>query len=693
MLAAVAITLVAPANAQPNGWSGLDGFAVTETSGVQLTNYAVKLSFDSQTLITGGLMNSDASDLRFGDDCLGSNLYDYYLEPSTINTATTVAWVNVPTLPANGTVSVYMYYTNVNATAVSSLSIFSGPHSATDDGNGPVTGGLANAVSDSGRAFRFTPKQDILITELGKSEPDGTARYITIWEVAGQTKLYQHLSSAGVSGQYIYDNASDVFWLKSGQEYLSTLFQGAGESYYYKQSTQINSAYLTYGDMRYCNSCTKDSYPTNTVANYQYGYTDFIFYARQTAASEPTIVPTACTESATCDSDCTAAQCGDGTLNVTAGETCDGDGNGNGGETATCNSDCTAASCGDGKVNLTAGETCDGDGMGNGGETANCDADCSVATCGDGNINVTAGETCDGDGKGNGGETYKCDTDCSAAACGDGILNMTAGETCDGDGMGNGGETASCNSDCSTASCGDGVVNMTAGEDCDGDGKGNGGESVDCNADCSAASCGDGIINTTAGEDCDEEAETASCDSNCTKAECGDGTVNKTAGEVCDDGNMTNNDGCPDGDNGTCKDAICGDGFVKQSSIEECDEGSDNSDTEADACRTDCTDPGCGDGVIDTGEECDDGPDNGKGMSTCSATCQPKTTMGMGGGDTGGSGSGNTGTGAGGPRPTITDEGGCSCGLPGRESGRTWAALLAIALLGGALGRRRQRRA
>ncbi|MFH1622383.1 MAG: hypothetical protein ABIA97_04600, partial [Candidatus Omnitrophota bacterium] len=50
---------------------------------------------------------------------------------------------------------------------------------------------------------------------------------------------------------------------------------------------------------------------------------------------------------------------------------------------------------------------------------------------------------------------------------------------------------------------------------------------------------------------------------------------------------------------------LCGDG-VKEG-LEECDNGSNNSDTRANACRTDCVLPECGDGVIDNGEECDEG--------------------------------------------------------------------------------------
>ncbi len=52
---------------------------------------------------------------------------------------------------------------------------------------------------------------------------------------------------------------------------------------------------------------------------------------------------------------------------------------------------------------------------------------------------------------------------------------------------------------------------------------------------------------------------------------------------------------------------VCGDGQV--SIVEECDDGEANSDTAADACRSDCTLPRCGDAVADSGEECDDGND------------------------------------------------------------------------------------
>ena len=47
----------------------------------------------------------------------------------------------------------------------------------------------------------------------------------------------------------------------------------------------------------------------------------------------------------------------------------------------------------------------------------------------------------------------------------------------------------------------------------------------------------------------------------------------------------------------------CGDGVLNEG--EECDDGVLNSDLSADACRTNCQLPSCGDGMIDTGEQCD----------------------------------------------------------------------------------------
>ena len=105
-------------------------------------------------------------------------------------------------------------------------------------------------------------------------------------------------------------------------------------------------------------------------------------------------------ESAACDADCTAAQCGDSLVNAAAGEACD-----DGAETATCDADCTAAQCGDSVLNSTAGEQCDD---GNMVDTDACVAGCKSAKCGDGFVRAGAEECDDGNATPNDG----CENDC-----------------------------------------------------------------------------------------------------------------------------------------------------------------------------------------------------------------------------------------------------------------------------------------
>lgn len=63
----------------------------------------------------------------------------------------------------------------------------------------------------------------------------------------------------------------------------------------------------------------------------------------------------------------------------------------------------------------------------------------------------------------------------------------------------------------------------------------------------------------------------------------------------------------------------CGNGSI-DGSCEQCDEGAANSDTQPDACRTTCKPASCGDHVIDSNEECDDGNHiNGDG---CDLQCR-----------------------------------------------------------------------
>ncbi len=157
------------------------------------------------------------------------------------------------------------------------------------------------------------------------------------------------------------------------------------------------------------------------------------------------------------------------------------------------------------------------------------------------------------------------------------------------------------------------------GEECD-DGNPTPGDGCDaeCNEEAPAPRCGDD--NVDPGEECDDGNTTPGdgCDARCREepppASCGNGT--QDSGEECDNGSA-NSDTAADACRTDCRRARCGDDVIDSS--ETCDDGTANSDTAADACRTDCRAATCGDGAVDTGEQCDP-----PGQS-CSGTCQTIT--------------------------------------------------------------------
>ena len=129
------------------------------------------------------------------------------------------------------------------------------------------------------------------------------------------------------------------------------------------------------------------------------------------------------------------------------------------------------------------------------------------------------------------------------------------------------------------------------------------------------AVCGDGDVSGT--ELCDDGNTTDGdgCSADCTTRElCGDGVV--TAGEACDDGNSDDGDGCGNDCRPSCElDSECDDGRVCNGE-ETCSGGAcvagaaqpDGTSCGANAsCRAgSCAPTTCGDGLVDTGESCDD---------------------------------------------------------------------------------------
>jgi cysteine-rich repeat protein len=130
------------------------------------------------------------------------------------------------------------------------------------------------------------------------------------------------------------------------------------------------------------------------------------------------------------------------------------------------------------------------------------------------------------------------------------------------------------------------------------------------------AVCGNGIVEP--GEECDD-GNTNNCDgcsNQCTLVTgCGDGVL--CPPEQCDDGNTMSCDGC----SAMCTIEIglrCGDGIINTACGEQCDPPVPG------RCDAQCQRiPYCGDGIVDPGEQCDDG--NANNCDGCKSDCTKGT--------------------------------------------------------------------
>lgn len=171
--------------------------------------------------------------------------------------------------------------------------------------------------------------------------------------------------------------------------------------------------------------------------------------------------------------------------------------------------------------------------------------------------------------------------------------------------------------------CGNNVLDI--GETCDDGNAVNDGNGCSefCQIDGPIDLCPDGFVNVL-GEICDDGnfSDLDNCLQTCLPNACGDGHLDLEAPgiEACDDGNPDNNDNCLN----SCVFNVCGDGFqdLQSPNIEPCDDGNGSN---LDDCLNACEINVCGDGYIDqqgpVTEFCDDGINNGAGQGFCIGDC------------------------------------------------------------------------
>ncbi|HLG03393.1 MAG TPA: DUF2341 domain-containing protein, partial [Bacteroidia bacterium] len=270
-------------NAQPAGWNYAKPYVVTNSASALTLNYQLKMTINTQALVTAGQMQASGNDIRFGKNCSGSVLYNYWIE-SGMNTTATIIWVKIDSLPSLASKTMFMFYGNATAPAVSSIPlVFNGPHSASDSVASGGPGGLAN----SQRGFHFIPLEDLLVTSFGKREPTGSLRYVTLFDVSTQAVIVQRQIS-GPAAQYSYQPLTNAIWITQGIHYVIVLYSGASDGYYFGISNQ-SGQHVQYVETLYCNGCTQNTFPNIPLPGYHYGYADLLYWTKTTITPAPLV--------------------------------------------------------------------------------------------------------------------------------------------------------------------------------------------------------------------------------------------------------------------------------------------------------------------------------------------------------------------------------------------------------------------
>ena len=288
------LVLAAPSFAQPAGWGYVDEVRVINRSNQAVAGYQLPLELDAATLAGMGQLRGDAGDLRFGLDTAGTQPLPYWVQ-SGVGTDRMLVWVRLPQLAANGVTRFYMYRGNPGATLPeatslwTTLSVFDFDPAQPQNSTTTLQqgGGKVSVASHSVRGYRFEARRDLLAVALGKNEPQGTPRWVTLWDVPARAKLMQ-VSVSGPAGQYAYALPPAPVWLAQGGEYLVTLAQAEGEGYYYRETgTAQPHPAINYLGARYCNQCDANTLPELGLAGVMPGYADVVFLTRQQITPEP----------------------------------------------------------------------------------------------------------------------------------------------------------------------------------------------------------------------------------------------------------------------------------------------------------------------------------------------------------------------------------------------------------------------
>ena len=127
---------------------------INNPNATALTNHQVLVTVNTAALVAAGHMQADGDDIRFVNSTGCCNVLGFVIE-SGMNTASTQMYVKVPSVPANGSALIYMFYGNPTASSGQNAALtfdlwedFSGPPGHfTQDACGTGTATLSAGVA------------------------------------------------------------------------------------------------------------------------------------------------------------------------------------------------------------------------------------------------------------------------------------------------------------------------------------------------------------------------------------------------------------------------------------------------------------------------------------------------------------------------------------------------------------------
>lgn len=171
--------------------------------------------------------------------------------------------------------------------AISQSSIADTIHSLGDQS--PSGFSQNNYFYNNARGWAFTAGvSDINVTQLGIDPVTSGSYTISLWDFASQTVLAQTTISNVVGGTWNWANLASNVSLVSGNEYLVMGIGNTPEATYYYGNNLPASWYptgdITYDQMMFCNTCTANTFPTDSFPGFQYGVVDIGYTVGNVAA-------------------------------------------------------------------------------------------------------------------------------------------------------------------------------------------------------------------------------------------------------------------------------------------------------------------------------------------------------------------------------------------------------------------------